>query len=217
MTGTEERSPRAWSAPALTALTAGAVILAGAGLWHGSALFLALAPSNGISREYQEQIAGHTLPEFGQDWKLFAPNPVQVNVAISARVRTDAADGSSRVGQWIDLTAQDIEAVRGNPVPSHAHQNLLRRAWEFYATTHEAEGGGPGAGPRAGLSEQYLKRIALQRVGPGHEGGRADAIQVKRRITVVEPPGWQVHTSDASSGELTLPWWPVAPKDVYAL
>ncbi|MGR4885021.1 DUF5819 family protein [Streptomyces sp. LARHCF249] len=216
MTSIQEDAPRAWSAPARAALLAGALLLSGAALWHGAMLFLAVAPSNGISRAYEEQIIGHTSAEFGQDWKLFAPNPMQVNVAISARVRTDAGDGSSRVGPWVDLTAQDIDAIRGNPWPSHAHQNMLRRAWDFYAATHRGENG-TATDPRADLSEQYLQRVVLQRIGPDEGGRRADGIQLRRRMTLVEPPSWRVHPVDPPPGDLVLPWWPVAPKDVQAL
>ncbi|MFG2985005.1 DUF5819 family protein [Streptomyces sp. NPDC048258] len=210
MTGTQEHPPRVWSTPALAALVTGAAILAGAALWHGAALFLSLAPPNGISREYAEEIEGHARPEFGQDWKLFAPNPVQENVAISARVRTGPGDGGG-VGRWTDLTAQDVEAIRGTPVPSHLHQNLLRRAWDFYTVTHGDDG--EASDGRAGLSEQYLKRIVLQRLGPAAGGERPVEVQLRTRVTVVEPPDWHVSPLDTTPRELTLPWWPVAMKD----
>ncbi|MCX5193720.1 DUF5819 family protein [Streptomyces sp. NBC_00249] len=215
MTGTQEHPPRVWSPPALAALVTGAAILAGAALWHGATLFLSLAPPNGISREYAQEIEGHVRPEFGQDWKLFAPNPVQYNVAISARVRTGPGDGG-RVGRWTDLTAQDIEDIRGTPVPSHLHQNLLRRAWEFYTAAHE-DGGAGASDARAGLSEQYLKRIALQRLGPAASGERPVEVQIRTRVTAVEPPDWDLDPLDTTPRELTLPWWPVAAKDGAAL
>ncbi|MCX5375215.1 DUF5819 family protein [Streptomyces sp. NBC_00091] len=213
MTGTQEHPPQAWSPPALAALVAGAVVLAGAALWHGATLFLSLAPPNGISREYAAAIEGHVRPEFGQDWKLFAPNPVQENVAISARVRTGTADGAGGVGRWTDLTAQDIEAFRGTAIPSHLHQNMLRRAWDFYTVTHADEGGAaPDA--RAGLSERYLKRVVLQRLAPAASGERpVVAVQLRTRATAVEPPDWDLSPLDTTPRELTLPWWPVAGED----
>ncbi len=33
--------------------------------------------------------------------------------------------------EWIDLSAEGHEAIRGNPAPSHVDHSELRRAWEF--------------------------------------------------------------------------------------
>ncbi|MGW9054799.1 DUF5819 family protein, partial [[Kitasatospora] papulosa] len=49
-----------------------------------------------------------------------------------ARAEVAFPDGSRRTTNWLALTAQDIREIRRNPVPSHAHQNLLRQAWDFY-------------------------------------------------------------------------------------
>ncbi len=224
MTGTQNSSSRVRSVPAMAVLVSAAVIMLGAAAWHIAAVFLSLAPENGISQEYKEQIDGYSRPTFARDWKLFAPNPLQENTAVSARIELVYPDGRHQVSSWLDLTRQDVAAVRGNPLPSHAHQNLLRRAWDFYAKTHDLRDG-RRVDRRGDLSEQYLKRIALQRLGRGGGSGtQAVAIQFRQQVSLVQPPRWD--TRDAGTGVVVRaadpgmqkqPWWPVREHDYEGL
>lgn len=222
MTGSQNNSSRVRSGPAAAVLVSAAVIMLGAVTWHVAAVFLALAPENGISQTYKEQIDGYSRPTFARDWKLFAPNPLQENTAVWARVESASPDGRRQVSDWVDLTGQDIAAIRGNPLPSHAHQNLLRRAWDFYAKTHDLRDG-HRVDRRGDLSEQYLKRIALQRLGRGDSSGtQTVAIQFRQQVTPVRPPHWD--TRDAGTGVTvraaapgTQPWWPVREHDYEGL
>jgi hypothetical protein len=158
------------------------------------------------------------LPEFEQNWQLFAPNPLQLNIDVQARVqvigtgvpvpRTDSG--------WIDLTAQDIAAIRGNPFPSHADQNLLRRAWDYYAGWHNQSDetslgfGGP-------LSQEYLKRIALQRIGRTWHGQQIVQIQFRAVSRPVAGPSWTGAPANPSPTIRQLPWWVVDPSDYEGL
>lgn len=191
MTESAEDPPgaRAWSTSALAVLAVAAVVLVTVtGLFLG-AVFLHVAPANSLSREYREQVDGVVYPEFEQNWKLFAPNPLQQNVSLDARVRTVVAGGATRTHDWVGLTARDIAAIRGNPAPSHADQNLLRRAWDFYDGSHSAQDDSL-TNPRGKLAEQYLKRIALQRIGRAADGERIMEIEFRVTTATVPPPGW---------------------------
>lgn len=175
---------RTWSPPALAVLATGAVVLlSGTAVFLG-ALFLSVAPANSLSQRYQDQVNGLVYPEFEQNWKLFAPDPLQQNISVDVRVRSATGDGD-----WVDLTAQDIAAVRGNPFPSHADQNLLRRAWDFYDSTHNSQDESP-IGSRGRLAEEYLKRIALQRIGPTLLGAPITGIEVRSATAAVPAPPW---------------------------
>ncbi|OKJ16665.1 DUF5819 family protein [Kitasatospora sp. CB01950] len=202
---------RVWSKPARAVLT-----FAGAGLGAGTlaflaALFLHVAPENALSREYRVELNAVVYPEFEQNWQLFAPDPLQREVTVFARVQTIADDGRITTRDWRSLTAGDLAAIRHDPAPSHLDQNLLRRAWDFYATTHP-DGDGPSAGGSRGrLAEEYLKRIALQRIGFG--GERVLQVQLRADTRAVAPPAWSDEQVDTSPHARELPWWPVQDED----
>ncbi|MER5861795.1 DUF5819 family protein [Kitasatospora sp. NPDC002040] len=205
---------RTWSTPALVVLCGtGAVLLGGTALFL-AALFLHSAPSNALSQRYRTELDAVVYPEFEQNWRLFAPNPLQQNVAVDVRVQTIAADGTVTTGEWGGLTAGDIEAVRGNPAPSHVDQNLLRRAWDFYEATH-GEQESTGARPR--LAEQYLKRIALQRLGPPAPEKRLFQLQLRSSTSELAPPAWSREQVDTAPKYRELAWWPVDEADLRGL
>ncbi|MGW4648959.1 DUF5819 family protein [Kitasatospora sp. NPDC004289] len=206
---------RTWSTPAAAVLVlAGAALLGGTGLFL-AVLFLNSAPPNALSDRYRPQLDAVVYPEFEQNWKLFAPDPLQQNVSLEARLRTVAADGTESTGEWLGLTARDIAAVRGNPAPSHLDQNQLRRAWDFYDSAHPEDGTAPGT--RAKPSELYLKRTALQRIGPSPEGRRPYEVQVRVVTTVLAPPSWSREQVDTAPKVRELPWWPVDEDDLRGL
>ncbi|WP_406091005.1 DUF5819 family protein [Kitasatospora purpeofusca] len=207
---------RPWSTPARVVLgVAGALLTGTTGLFLG-AVFLHVAPANSLSREYREQVDGLIYPEFEQNWKLFAPNPLQQNIAVDARVRTGSPDGADRIHEWVGLTARDIAAIRGNPAPSHADQNLLRRAWDFYDGSHSAQDES-ATNPRGALAEEYLKRIAVQRIGPSVDGRPVVAVELRVTSTTVAPPVWSEEAAPAAPKVRELPWWPVKAGDLRGL
>ncbi|QMU79772.1 hypothetical protein GXW83_32815 [Streptacidiphilus sp. PB12-B1b] len=204
--------PRRWSRGALAVLGTAAAVLLCATAWHLAAVFLSIAPANTLSTRYQHQIDGYVYPEFEQNWQLFAPNPLQENIAVEVRVQTLAPDGSSPQSGWINLTAQDIARVRDNPAPSHADQNLLRRAWDYYTSWHN-QNTGASLGSGGPLSVEYLKRIALQRIGRDWRGEPIAEVQFRSATTPVVGPAWTGAPAKATTSYLTLPWWLVTDAD----
>ncbi|MFI9270063.1 DUF5819 family protein [Kitasatospora sp. NPDC052896] len=212
-TGGSGPGERVWSLPALLVLAGAGVVLLTATVAFLGALFLQNAPANTVSQRYQGQLDGLVYPEFEQNWKLFAPDPLQQNISVDARVRT-----ATGTGPWIGLTAQDIAAIRGNPAPSHVDQNLLRRAWDFYDSTHSSADES-STGPRGPLAEEYLKRIALQRIGRAAGGAPVTAIQFRAGSTQIVPPPWSAGGTGWSAQPVyrQLPWWPVGDADYRGL
>ncbi|MFF4648502.1 DUF5819 family protein [Streptomyces sp. NPDC001380] len=209
-------APPAWSGASLVVLTGVAVLLLGAVLAHLVLVFLSIGPANAATNAYQRQINAYIYPEFGQDWKLFAPNPLQQNVAVGARLQTAGPGGTLRTGDWTDLTAQDIAAIRHNPLPSHADQNMLRRAFDAYLNSHDQQERNTD-GFRGDLAVEYLKRIALQRLGRTAHGERVVAVQFASRTNLVRPPSWTREKQTQTTAYRTLPWWPVNDRDYWGL
>ncbi|MER8183338.1 DUF5819 family protein [Kitasatospora sp. NPDC094015] len=207
---------RVWSTPALLVIClSGAALLGGTGLFL-AALFLHVAPVNAVSTAYRGDVDRVVYPEFEQNWKLFAPNPLQQNVTVDAQVRTIGADGALTTREWVGLTAQDVAAIRGNPAPSHLDQNMLRRAVDFYTSTHPEQDGAV-VGPRGALAQQYLERIALQRLGRTAGGERIVEIRFRLGTATIAPPAWS-HEQPATDGPgEELPWWPVTEDDFRGL
>lgn len=187
------------------AVTLGAVAVAA--LYHLAMVFLHVAPSNTLSKEHAQAVNDYIYPEFEQNWKLFAPDPLQQNVHVQARAEVSRAGGTATTG-WVDLTGQDIAAMRHQPFPSHSQQNELRRAWTFYTDTHDnAEQ--PTGGDRSDLSRSYLLRIVEQRFGTTLDGGRVVRVQVRAATTPVQQPSWISAPTGTTTSYRQLPWWSV--------
>ncbi|MGW1899244.1 DUF5819 family protein [Streptomyces hirsutus] len=180
---------------------------------HIGMTFLHVAPANTVSKEHAETIEDWIYPEFEQNWKLFAPNPLQQDISVQVRAEVLTPEGGVRTTGWYDLSAEDGRAIDGNLLPSHTQQNELRRAWDFFVATHDGED--RPAGMRGTLAESYLRRIMVMRLdrsdaaGPG---GVVDRIQVRSRTADVPPPEWSEEEVSTKPVYRTLPWWPV-PED----
>jgi hypothetical protein len=211
-----EPAVRRWSVPSLLVLATAAVVLLGATAWHLGTVFLSIAPSNPASQRYASLVNAHVYPEFEQNWQLFAPNPLQQNIAVEARVQTLTPSGARPESGWVNLTAQDIAHVRGDLAPSHVDQNLLRRAWDYYTAWHNlpSENSLGYGGP---LSQEYLKRIALQRIGRDWHGDPVNQIQFRIATTPVSGPSWTGAQQKPKTGYQTLQWWVVGDEDYTGL
>ncbi|MEU6540794.1 DUF5819 family protein [Streptomyces sp. NPDC047000] len=196
-------------------LASTAVVLATALLVHVTMIFLTLAPANVLKTRDQALIDSYVQPEFGQDWKLFAPNPKQRNDAIGVRLRTTGAHRVQHVSGWVNLTDQDVTAIKGDPAPSHTSQNMLRIAWDNSEALHGPDNQPKGV--RGVVAGAYLKRIVLQRVGHRWRGETITAVQIAGRYTMVPPPSWTGEETPDTTTYRVLPWWPVTGQDYKGL
>ncbi|WP_416977872.1 DUF5819 family protein [Streptomyces sp. T028] len=177
---------------------------------HLGMVFLHVAPSNTVTKTHGEAIDDWVYPEFEQNWKLFAPNPLQQNIAVQVRAEISTADGGSRTTGWYDLSAQDGRAIDRNIVPSHTQQNELRRAWDFFTASHGSDN--RPVGLRGALSETYLRRIVelrLEHGGAAGEDGVLERVQVRSRTVNVTPPKWSEEKTSSTPMYRVLPWWTV--------
>ncbi|MER5694211.1 DUF5819 family protein [Streptomyces mirabilis] len=182
---------------------------------HLGMVFLHVAPSNTVTKQHGRAIDDWIYPEFEQNWKLFAPNPLQQNIDIQVRAQVRGADGGITETGWYDLSALDGAAIDGNLLPSHTQQNELRRAWDFYTGTHDNDN--HPVGLRGDLSQRYLRRIVvlrLDREGAGGRGAVIESVQVRSRTTDVPPPKWSEEQVSDTPVLRELPWWTVPEEDV---
>jgi hypothetical protein len=204
-TGVAALSPRYQVAAALALAVVGV-----AACVHLLMVFLSLAPANTVTKQHGKAVEEWVFPEFEQNWKLFAPNPLQQNIAVQVRAVVRAKDGGLRTTGWTDLSAQDGAAIDGNLVPSHTQQNELRRAWDFFTATHSTDN--RPVGMRGSLSEQYLRRIVvmrLYRTYPADRDGVIQRVQVRSSTTNVQPPEWSRERVSDKPIYRVLPWWTV--------
>lgn len=174
-------------------------------------VFLHVAPSNTLTKQHGEAFDDWIYPEFEQNWKLFAPNPLQQNVAVEARADVEGADGH-RTTRWVNLSREDGEAIRGSLLPSHVHQNELRRAWDFYTGSHTEENRPNGL--RGELSERYMRRIVMLRLSQQGYGGSIERIQIRSAVTAVGAPAWSDEKISTEPVYRALPWWNVTDDDL---
>ncbi|SHL61496.1 DUF5819 family protein [Actinacidiphila paucisporea] len=188
------------------AVTVG-VVAVGA-LFHLGMVFLHVAPSNTLSKQHATAVSDYVYPEFEQNWKLFAPDPLQQNIHVQARAEVRKAGGGTETTGWVDLTATDVADMRHNPVPSHSQQNELRRAWGYYSDTHNDQNQSTGSGG-SDLSSSYLQNIVAGRLGPRLNGGTVVRIQARAATTSVARPTWSGESVDTTTQYRELPWWTV--------
>ncbi|MFI9808230.1 DUF5819 family protein [Streptomyces sp. NPDC052301] len=204
-TGVAALSPRYQVGAALALAVVGV-----AACVHLLMVFLSLAPANTVSKQHGKAVEEWVYPEFEQNWKLFAPNPLQQNIAVQVRAEVRMKDGTVRTTGWTDLSAQDGAAIDGNLVPSHTQQNELRRAWDFFVATHTPDN--RPVGMRGALSEQYVRRIVvmrLDRTDPTSRAGTVQRVQVRSSTTNVQPPKWSRERVSDKPVYRVLPWWSV--------
>ncbi|MEU1276890.1 DUF5819 family protein [Streptomyces sp. NPDC005805] len=187
------------------------VLVVGVACVHLGMVFLHVAPSNTVTKKHGDSVQWWVYPEFEQNWKLFAPNPLQQNISVQVRAEYTDAGGNRRTSDWIDLTGQDGEAIRGNLFPSHVHQNQLRRGWDFYVGAHAD--GQRADGVRARLSERYIRRIAMQRLDR-EDLGQVQRIQMRSESRAIRPPAWSTEKVDTRPVHNVLPWWTVTGADL---
>ncbi|WP_344118286.1 DUF5819 family protein [Streptomyces blastmyceticus] len=200
------------SLPARIAVALGVAVVTVATTVHLAMVFLHVAPPNVVSKQHAAAIGDYIYPEFEQNWKLFAPNPLQQNIAVQARAELRGRDGRSTLTPWIDLSAQDGAEIHHNLFPSHTQQNEVRRAWDFYVSTHDAREQPNGL--RGNLSEQYVRRIVLLRLGAERDGRPVERVQVRSVTRAVAPPPWSDEKTATNPAYRVLSWWPVATADV---
>ncbi|MEU1849380.1 DUF5819 family protein [Streptomyces sp. NPDC019990] len=181
---------------------------------HVGMTFLHVAPANTVTREHGRAVDDWIYPEFEQNWKLFAPNPLQQDISIQARADVRDGKGGTVTTGWYDLSAEDGRAIDGNLLPSHTQQNALRRAWDFFVATHDSEN--RPVGLRGSLSESYLRRIVVLRLdrddavrAVARGGGAVERVQVRSRTSNVPPPEWSREKVSTTPSYRELPWWPV--------
>ncbi|MFR9798379.1 DUF5819 family protein [Streptomyces sp. MS06] len=177
---------------------------------HLGMVFLHIAPSNTVTRQHGDAVDEWVYPEFEQNWKLFAPNPLQQNISVEVRAQVETEGGALRTTDWLDLSAQDGRAIDGNPLPSHTRQNELRRAWDLYSATHTEDNRAKGL--RGTLAETYLRRIGvlrLERTGVADRDGALQMVQFRSRTVNVAPPPWSGEQVSQDPVYRTLSWWTV--------
>jgi hypothetical protein len=186
-------------------------VVAVAACVHLGMVFLHVAPANTVTKEHGKAIDDWIYPEFEQNWKLFAPNPLQQNIDVQVRAEVLTRDGGGRTTGWYDLSALDGAAISGNPLPSHVQQNELRRAWDFYSASHDGENRAQGL--RGALSENYLRRVVVLRLDREYaafrHGETVDRVQVRCRTTNVPSPKWSNEHVPTAPVYRQLPWWSV--------
>lgn len=177
-------------------------------VFHLAMVFLHVAPSNTASKEYQSTVDSYIYPEFEQNWKLFAPDPLQQNIHVQARAEVRGPDGRLQTTGWVDLTAVDLTGIRHTVAPSHTRQNELRRAWSFYTSSHGDKN--TPTGVRGQLSQEYVQRIVENRFGPKLNGGDVVRVQARSATVWVAPPSWtDAKPNNETQYQETL-WWSVA-------
>ncbi|MFC7303031.1 DUF5819 family protein [Streptomyces monticola] len=180
-----------------------AAVVAVAVLAHLAVLLVFNAPRNAISARHGDTINAYVHPELSQNWKVFAPNPMRRNLDLLGRAEVRGPDGAVTTTRWRDLTAEDLDALRGSVFPSVSVEQF-RQAWTDFIAHRTSEGAPLGV--RGDVSERLITRLAVRRLAPEVPGGgRVVRIQLREVSRPLAPPAWQPQRNTAPTHR-DFPW-----------
>ena len=202
--------------PGLSPVSVTIVVLAVVGVVVGAVVhlamcFLSLLPPNAFSQGHVVGVNKYVAPEFIQGWKVFAPNVPNQNTELQAHAKVLTPDGKLTDTGWVNLSTADQARIVHNPFPSHSEQNEIRLGWNYLLETHDAQGRPMGL--IGNLTQQYVLRIAVQRLAPHADGGTVLLVQVRSATTPVAAPPWTKQHIDTRTRYLVQPWWVVRAED----
>ncbi|MFI6890138.1 DUF5819 family protein [Streptosporangium canum] len=79
--------------------------------------FLYVAPWNPVYDKGASVVDGYIDPYFGQNWELFAPDPIDYNAHVLVRAKVRDATGWERHTGWTDVTEPEMAKVHGSLFP----------------------------------------------------------------------------------------------------
>ena len=97
------------------ALIAFGLLLTAACAFHAAMSVLFVLPPNPLGESVRPLVLAYTHPLFEQYWNMFAPTPIEDDLAIFARTKpAGAADAAA--SRWVDISASLIADDRANPL-----------------------------------------------------------------------------------------------------
>lgn len=160
------------------------VVSALAGL-HMLAVTLAAVPTNSVSVAFDAQL-DYLTPYFGQNWRLFAPNPIDEDRSLLVQGAYVDGEGKLRATPWIDWTTVELDVIEHRLVGGRAGYITTK----FYGAldeefreleTPEQKTVSERSSPHAPPSWSTL-RDSLARVGPDDDD-LADYLRYDRAAT----------------------------------
>lgn len=202
----------ALSLPARLAVAAVAGVLALTVAVHMAMVTFWVAPSDNVVRsQYGDAMRTYVGNDFHQGWSLFAPNPNRASYHLEVRVEQRGADGTE-VTDWVDLSAEEQERMRYSIVPSKTENVQLRRAINYFQTSHDDEGNPTTAsGP---LMDRYLRRLVLERMEDHVDLDRVERVQFRITTWRIEPPEWTDGSGSGGVSRDEYPWWEISDADL---
>ncbi|MFJ3513285.1 MULTISPECIES: DUF5819 family protein [unclassified Streptomyces] len=111
---TLESAPLAhWSRPRRVGLLAAGAVIPLVLAFHFGMTALHEMPFNPLKEKYGEEVNAYMLPHFGQDWHLFAPDPVDRDKGVLVRAQKRQPDGSTVTTEWVDVTSPGLLKLYG--------------------------------------------------------------------------------------------------------
>ena len=188
--------------------------------------FLYLSPPNPLTLQLRPAILKIEHPFFAQNWHLFAPNPIRMNLVLAVRCRA-----GERISPWRDPFAPLLARhhmsritsmgktirIPGNAMhlvlgwSSDEWRPLLCRRNRRYPV---CRGEDPTAGRQRELGQFLVQRIASLSCDETVSSDQASHVQA--RILIHEPPPWSQRLLPADAGTtkyIELPWLPYMPRN----
>lgn len=187
--------------------------------------FLYLSPPNPLTLQLRPVILRIENPFFAQNWHLFAPNPIRMNLVLAVRCRV-----GDRAGPWRDPFAPSLarhQMTRITPmgkairIPGAAVRLVL--GWssdEWRPLLCRRDRRSPACRSQDPMSrrQRELGQFLVQRIASlacDNTVGLDQASHVQARILIHEPPPWSRRLMPADAGStkfIELPWLPYMPR-----
>jgi hypothetical protein len=136
-------------------------------------------------------------PYFAQDWKLFAPDPVDANSGVLVRAKVVNASGQERVTPWLDVTSPEFAKMRGHVFPSR----ISRLSIGVYETIGYATM--QGDKQRAEAFARTLITLAAR----AQWGDAVTQVQMRFADAAFPEPSERERSGVSKVETLDFPWW----------
>jgi hypothetical protein len=137
------------------------------------------------------------VPYFAQDWRLFAPEPVETDRSVLVRAKIVDAQGRDRVSPWLDVTSPEFAHTTGHVFPSR----ISRLSIGVYDCVADAE-----AQEGKERAEAFARTLAT--LAARAQWGDSVTLVQMRFVERVFPQLSEREDSDVNEVRCRdLPWW----------
>jgi hypothetical protein len=199
-------------------LAAFALLLTAACAFHAAMSVLFVLPPNPLGESVRPLVLAYTHPLFEQYWNVFAPTPIEDDLAIYARTKPAGGSDAAASG-WVDVSTPLISADKVDPLAAYSTLKNVQMMIAVAAENDKDLGRVLVPAEVAAIRDPRRRPIileAMRRIALAVEPAIAGAREIQLALVEHEFPRFthRAEADDRSRNTQTLlyPWLPIEGK-----